>query len=88
MSNSLERVASTSFLKPTTPVKRLSDTSNPDRRRRVEDESAIEKQYAFGDVLGTGAFGVVKEVTNKLTQEKFAMKIIAKDKVNKFYIII
>ena len=49
---------------------------------RVEDESVIEKKYAFGEVLGQGAFGVVREVTNRQTQEQFAMKIVQKDKVS------
>lgn len=87
MSHPLEkRNSSSSIHKPSTP-KRFPiepSTSGTDtaRRRRVEDESSIGKQYLFGEVLGTGAFGVVKEVTNRLTQQQFAMKIIAKDKVN------
>lgn len=86
MSHSLDRRCSSCFLKPTTPKRFSNDHSNAGsdtaRHRRVEDESSIEKQYLFGDVLGTGAFGVVKEVTNRLTQQHFAMKIVNKDKVS------
>ena len=85
MSKSLDKNPSSSFLKPTTPKMFQNDSSNSTsegtRHRRVEDESSIEKEYIVGEVLGTGAFGVVKEVTHKLTHQKFAMKIINKDKV-------
>ena len=39
----------------------------PDSRphTRVEDEMAVERKYTFGDVLGQGIFGVVREVTNR-----------------------
>lgn len=50
-------------------------------RTRVDDESDIEKIYLFGEVLGRGAFGVVREVIHRDSKEKFAMKTIAKDKV-------
>ena len=92
MSNSLDiRRSSSSFLKPTTPKKyhnsdSTSSTTDAARHRRVEDESDIEKQYIIGDILGTGAFGVVKEITKKLTQQKFAMKIVNKDKVCNVYL--
>jgi serine/threonine protein kinase len=51
------------------------------KNRRVDDESEIEKKYSFGEVLGQGAFGVVREVTNRQTHQKLAMKIVHKDKV-------
>ena len=68
--------------KPATP-KRLSttDTGSLVEHTRVEDESVIERKYSFGEVLGQGAFGVVKEITNRLTQDRFAVKIVQKDKV-------
>ncbi len=57
----------------------------PDRpHTRVDDEAPIEKKYAFGQVLGQGSFGVVREVTNRLTGERFAVKIVNKDKVSGF----
>ena len=67
---------------PSTP-KRLStsDASSAMKNRRVDDESEIEKKYSFGEVLGQGAFGVVKEVTNRQTHQQLAMKIVQKDKV-------
>ena len=39
-------------------------------------------KYEIGDSLGKGAYATVKLVTNKLTQEKFAMKIYEKEKLN------
>lgn len=67
-----------------TPTKRLSmtDAVSSVGHRRVVDESEIEKNYAFGEVLGQGAFGVVREVTNRQTREQYAMKIVQKDKVS------
>lgn len=88
MSNTIPKTSSTSFLNPTTPKRYHNDPTSSTievaPHRRIEDESVIEKQYIIGDVLGTGAFGVVKEITNRLTQEKFAMKIVNKDKVCTF----
>jgi len=55
----------------------------PRPHTRVDDESAIEKKYSFGEVLGQGSFGVVREVTNRLTGQQFAMKIVNKEKVSK-----
>ena len=70
---------------PITPKKYSSssfETVNVERIR-VDDESDIEKIYQMGEVLGKGAFGVVKEVMQRDSREKFAMKIVAKDKVKK-----
>ena len=69
---------------PTTP-KRLStsEAGSAMKNRRVDDESEIEKKYSFGEVLGQGAFGVVREVTNKQTHQQLAMKIVQKDKVSR-----
>lgn len=60
----------------------MTDAVNAVGHRRVVDESEIEKNYAFGEVLGQGAFGVVREVTNRQTHEQYAMKIVQKDKVS------
>ena len=56
----------------------------PDSRphMRVEDEMAVERKYTFGDVLGQGSFGVVREVTSRASGERFAIKIVHKDKVS------
>ena len=70
-----------SFSKPTTPKKIGCGYVCKVCHTRVEDENAIEKKYTIGEVLGQGAFGLVKEVTNKVTQDHLAMKIVLKDKV-------
>ena len=56
----------------------------PRPHMRVEDEAAVERKYTFGDVLGQGSFGVVKEVTSRATGEQFAVKIVNKDKVGSY----
>jgi serine/threonine protein kinase len=66
---------------PLTP-KKISSSTFDVERIRVEDESEIEKKYQLGEVLGKGAFGVVKEVTHRDTKAKLAMKVVAKDKVS------
>lgn len=48
---------------------------------RVEDERQIEESYVIGEVLGKGSFGVVREALQKKTGQKFAIKIIHKEKV-------
>ena len=55
----------------------------PDQRphTRVEDEAAVERKYTIGRELGRGSFGVVREVTSRVTREKLAVKIVNKDKV-------
>ena len=39
-------------------------------------------KYEIGDSLGKGAYAIVKLVTNKITHEKYAMKIYEKEKLN------
>lgn len=51
---------------------------------RIEDERQIEEIYEFGEVLGRGSFGVVKEATNKTTGRKWAIKAVNKEKVRHF----
>ena len=62
----------------------MGQSQEPRPHTRVDDESAIERKYAFGDVLGQGSFGVVREVTNRLTGLQYAMKIVNKDKVSEY----
>ncbi|RNA10236.1 serine threonine- kinase 33-like [Brachionus plicatilis] len=50
---------------------------------RIEDEETIYKKYELGQKLGQGSFGVVYEIRNKETDEKFAIKIITKEKTGK-----
>ncbi len=65
-----------------TPKKYSSSSFETNVERiRVDDESDVEKIYQLGEVLGKGAFGVVKEVVLRDSREKYAMKIVAKDKV-------
>jgi len=49
--------------------------------RKIEDEDEIYKKYEIGRKLGQGSFGVVYEIINRDTEEKFAIKIISKEKV-------
>lgn len=58
----------------------------PDQRPshfRVEDETAVGKRYSIGAELGRGNFGIVREMTNKVTSDKLAGKIVTKDKVRR-----
>ena len=55
---------------------------SPDHRPHTRvDEGAVERKYAVGNVLGQGSFGIVREVTNRASGERFAVKIVNKDKV-------
>lgn len=49
---------------------------------RVEDERQLEESYHCGEVLGKGSFGVVYEAVQKKSGEKFAIKVIHKEKVS------
>lgn len=49
--------------------------------KKIDDEDIIYKKYEIGRKLGQGSFGVVYEIANKDTDERFAIKIINKDKV-------
>lgn len=59
----------------------LSPNERSVRHTRVEDEHQIEESYISGEVLGQGSFGVVREAVQKETGQKFAIKIINKEKV-------
>lgn len=48
---------------------------------RIEDERQIEDIYEFGEVLGKGSFGVVKEARNRETGCVWAIKAVNKEKV-------
>ena len=39
-------------------------------------------KYEIGNQLGKGAYATVKLVTNKITQEKYAMKVYEREKLN------
>lgn len=53
----------------------------PISHKKIDDEDIIYKKYEIGRKLGQGSFGVVYEIDNKETNEKFAIKIINKEKV-------
>ena len=68
---------------PLTPKKFSNNSVNGTIERiRVEDEGEIEKKYQLKEVLGKGAFGVVREVLHKESKKRFAMKTVLKDKVS------
>ena len=60
--------------------------NNNDNKKEIINNKSIKKdrlsKYEIGNSLGKGAYATVKLVTNKLTQEKFAMKIYEKEKLN------
>jgi len=47
----------------------------------LDDEGSIKDMYRFGERLGAGNFGVVWHVTHVSTGERYACKMINKDKV-------
>jgi len=47
----------------------------------LDDERRIKELYEFGDILGKGSFGVVWHVTQVGTGQRYACKIINKEKV-------
>jgi len=47
----------------------------------LDDERRLKEMYKFGDKLGSGAFGVVWLVTHLGTGQRYACKIINKEKV-------
>ena len=53
--------------------------NNNDGKETKKDKLA---KYEIGESLGKGAYATVKLVTNKITKEKFAMKIYEKEKLN------
>ena len=42
----------------------------------------VSRRYILGAVLGAGSFGVVREVTEKRTKRKYAVKTIPKSPKN------
>ena len=73
-------------------VNRSSMTSSTSQRAiversiphtRIADSSRIADTYDVGNKLGEGSFGKVHEGTHRETKEKWAIKSINKEKVNK-----
>jgi len=65
------------------PRKDGSATARTIPHTRIEEERQIEDIYDFGEVLGKGSFGVVKEATHKATGRRWAIKAVNKEKVRK-----
>ena len=63
-----------------TSPRRPNDETKP--RIRIDDDSDIESFYRLGNMLGKGAFGVVWEATKRTNEQQYAIKMVAKDKVN------
>ena len=59
----------------------LSSSINQNRNPTKKKTDKLSK-YEIGNTLGKGAYAIVKEVTNINSQEKFAMKIYEKEKLN------
>lgn len=57
-----------------TPTRQIS-------HKKIEDDEVIYKKYEMGRKLGQGSFGIVYEIMNKASEEKFAIKVISKEKV-------
>jgi len=64
----------------------MDTTPTNNNNKETNHEKVIKKdklaKYEIGDSLGKGAYATVKLVTNKLTKEKYAMKIYDKEKLN------
>lgn len=58
------------------------------RHTRIDDESTIEKTYKIGAKLGSGSFGVVKVATHLETGEKWAIKIVNKEKAGSSAVVL
>lgn len=80
--------APTSSAKPTKePVpEKKPDTPAPEKPEKgleEEKEVSITDKYAFGKVLGSGCFSIVKQATNRQTGEQVAIKCISKNRIEK-----
>ena len=51
----------------------------------LDDERSLKEMYEFGEMLGRGSFGVVWLVTHLGTGQRYACKIINKEKVSCSY---
>ena len=47
-----------------------------------EELNSFTEMFSVRDLLGVGAFGVVLLVKNRITKEKSALKIIAKERLS------
>ncbi len=67
------------------------DNNNINNQNKNKEKKVIDQKYIFsdklskyeiGNSLGKGAYAIVKIVTNKITKEKYAMKIYEKEKLD------
>jgi len=59
-------------------IKKLSDEQNSEEEK---ERKKLEK-YEIGDIIGEGSYALVREAKNKNTNEKYAMKIYEKIKLD------
>ena len=62
----------------------IQNIKNEDNNKEkiIDNKNDKLSKYELGDLLGKGAYANVRLVTNKLTHEKYAMKIYEKEKLN------
>jgi tRNA A-37 threonylcarbamoyl transferase component Bud32 len=59
------------------------DKKNSPEEKSIEDSKNYKlAKYDIGDVIGKGAYAIVKLITDRNTKEKYAMKIYEKSKLN------
>ena len=70
-------------LKPSTikDINLVKKISNEQLSNEEKERKKLEK-YEIGDIIGEGSFALVREAKNKTTNEKYAMKIYEKNKLN------
>ena len=60
----------------------INNNNNEDNNNINNNKKDKLSKYEIGEELGKGAYAKVKLATNKLTKEKFAIKIYEKEKLN------
>eukprot|EP01013_Petalomonas_cantuscygni_P026588 TRINITY_DN49002_c0_g1_i1.p1 TRINITY_DN49002_c0_g1~~TRINITY_DN49002_c0_g1_i1.p1 ORF type:complete len:476 (+),score=106.75 TRINITY_DN49002_c0_g1_i1:87-1514(+) len=68
---------------PTNPSAPPADAAGPGPPSGAKPKAKLVGNYVLRDTLGSGTFGKVKIAVNRETHEKFAMKIIEKQKLIK-----
>ena len=51
--------------------------------KRFKEVGSPEERYIILNTLGKGAFGTVKVCQHKISKQKYAIKIISKEAINK-----
>ena len=70
-------------LKPST-IKDINIVKKISNEQHLEEEKERKKleKYEIGDIIGEGSYALVREAKNKITNEKYAMKIYEKNKLD------